>query len=141
MVLTLLHSILRRVDIFFADDYEEEDAAAQRPVQPAKAPPTQGQKPAASRDVFGGTASGSAAFSASTLAAHNGILTVADDLLKNDGTRFLEMMESITLKRLQKEREFAQRVIEDEDEDEEDDDEDDEDEGEQRDYALLCTIH
>lgn len=33
-----------------------------------------------------------------------GILTVAEDLLKNDGQKFLEMMESLADKRIQRER-------------------------------------
>jgi hypothetical protein len=58
-----------------------------------------------------------------------GILTVADDLLKNDGQKFLEMMEQLADKRIQREREAADSV-ENEDEDgsdEEEYDEDDED--------------
>ena len=50
-----------------------------------------------------------------------GILTVADDLLKNDGQKFLEMMESLADKRIQREREAAEELPSDE---EEDDDED-----------------
>lgn len=39
-----------------------------------------------------------------------GILTVADDLLKNDGQKFLEMMEQLADKRIQREREAAESV-------------------------------
>lgn len=36
-----------------------------------------------------------------------GILTVADDLLKNDGQKFLEMMEQLADRRMQREEEAA----------------------------------
>ena len=59
------------------------------------------------------------------------ILTVADDLLKNDGQKFLEMMEQLAERRMQRE-EDAPADVEDESDEEEDeeeeDDEDDEDE-------------
>lgn len=58
-------------------------------------------------------------------------MTVADDLLKNDGQKFLEMMEQLAERRLQREDEAAAYVGEDseddEDEDEDVEDEDDED--------------
>lgn len=69
-------------------------------------------------------------------------MTVADDLLKNDGQKFLEMMESLADKRIQREREAAEGLLDDEDEDDEedeeeedeyDDDEDEEDEDEEGD--------
>lgn len=64
-----------------------------------------------------------------------GILTVADDLLRNDGQKFLEMMESLADKRIQRERDAAENLLagldDDEEDDEEyDDDEEDEDEDE-----------
>ncbi|EJU00638.1 hypothetical protein DACRYDRAFT_53858, partial [Dacryopinax primogenitus] len=56
-----------------------------------------------------------------------GILTVADDLLKNDGQKFLEMMEQLAKRRMMREKEAAAAVGEDEsDEEEEDEDEEDE---------------
>ncbi|CCM06449.1 uncharacterized protein FIBRA_08713 [Fibroporia radiculosa] len=61
------------------------------------------------------------------------ILTVADDLLKNDGQKFLEMMEQLAERRMQREEEAAADVeddSEDEDEDDGDEDEDDEDDDE-----------
>ena len=59
-------------------------------------------------------------------------MTVADDLLKNDGQKFLEMMEQLAERRMQREEEAAVDVEEDsEDEDDEGDDEDEED-----DYVL-----
>ncbi|CED85607.1 Stress response protein NST1 [Phaffia rhodozyma] len=76
-----------------------------------------------------------------------GILTVADDLLKNDGQKFLEMMEQLAERRLQREEEAALSVEEDdsdldeddedEDEDEEGDDDEDEDEDEEDDDEPL----
>ena len=51
-------------------------------------------------------------------------MTVADDLLKNDGKKFLEMMERLAERRMQREEEaMEQRDFEDEDEEYEDDDE------------------
>jgi len=47
------------------------------------------------------------------------ILTVADDLLKNDGQKFLEMMEQLAERRMQRE-EDAVGGVEDDSEDEED---------------------
>lgn len=40
-----------------------------------------------------------------------GILTVADDLLKNDGQKFLEMMEQLADKRIQRERDIPYAQI------------------------------
>lgn len=45
------------------------------------------------------------------------ILTVADDLLKNDGQKFLEMMEQLAERRLQREEEAAADVEDESDED------------------------
>jgi len=52
-------------------------------------------------------------------------LTVADDLLKNDGKKFLEMMERLAERRMQREEEAAmeQRDFEDDDDEYEDEDE------------------
>lgn len=49
------------------------------------------------------------------------ILTVADDLLKNDGQKFLEMMEQLAERRMQREEEAAADVEDDSEEDSEDD--------------------
>ena len=71
----------------------------------------------------------------------DGILTVADDLLKNDGKEFINMMDKLADRRMQREQEarFPQTTlsqshhghnhapIEDDDYDDEEDDEDDED--------------
>ena len=74
------------------------------------------------------------------VAGPNNILTVADDLLKNDGQKFLEMMEQLAERRMQREEEAAADVEDDsdveeddegDDEDEEEEDEDDEDDDEE----------
>ncbi|EPQ30909.1 uncharacterized protein PFL1_01807 [Pseudozyma flocculosa PF-1] len=66
----------------------------------------------------------------SSLTVKGGILTVADDLLKNDGQKFLEMMEQLAERRMQREEEAGIELGESEDEDDEDpvDDLDDDDE-------------
>ena len=70
------------------------------------------------------------------------ILTVADDLLKNDGQKFLEMMEQLAERRMQKEEEAAADIEDDSEEDDDDlddedeDDEDDEDEDEDDDDEV-----
>jgi hypothetical protein len=71
------------------------------------------------------------------------ILTVADDLLKNDGQKFLEMMEQLAERRMQREEEAAADVEDDslvdgdeEDEEEEEEEEDEEDEEEVRHHKF-----
>ena len=59
------------------------------------------------------------------LAGPGNILTVADDLLKNDGKKFLEMMEQLAERRMQRELDAEGDM---EDSDDEDDEEGDEDE-------------
>lgn len=57
---------------------------------------------------------------------------MADDLLKNDGQKFLEMMEQLAERRMQREEEATQDVEDESDEEDEDEDgdgEDDESEG------------
>ncbi|KAF9458117.1 salt tolerance down-regulator-domain-containing protein [Collybia nuda] len=82
-----------------------------------------------------------------TVTGPGNILTVADDLLKNDGQKFLEMMEQLAERRMQREEEAAGDVEDDSDEDEdprerrrrgdgedeEDEDEDDEDDDDEDD--------
>jgi hypothetical protein len=75
-----------------------------------------------------------------------GILTVADDLLKADGQKFLEMMEQLAERRMQREEEAALSVEEDDSEDDEDgeddeddEDEDDEDDDDEDDVGLLSV--
>ena len=63
---------------------------------------------------------------------------MADDLLKNDGQKFLEMMEQLAERRMQREDEAVQDVeAESEDEDDEDDEEDDEDDEEEE--VCICV--
>ncbi|ORY92293.1 salt tolerance down-regulator-domain-containing protein [Syncephalastrum racemosum] len=67
-----------------------------------------------------------------SLTVKGGILTVADDLLKNDGKKFLDMMERLAERRIQKEEEVLEQADEyydegDEEDDEAYDDDDDED--------------
>ncbi|KAI7884884.1 hypothetical protein K492DRAFT_204367 [Lichtheimia hyalospora FSU 10163] len=67
-----------------------------------------------------------------SLQVKGGILTVADDLLQNDGRKFLDMMEKLAERRLQKEEEVSEQAEEyldevDEDEDEVYEDEEEED--------------
>lgn len=67
--------------------------------------------------------------------SHSGagnILTVADDLLKNDGQKFLEMMEQLAERRMQREEE-AVADVEDDSEEEEDEEGDEEEEEEEED--------
>jgi hypothetical protein len=63
------------------------------------------------------------------LGHQGGILTVADDLLKNDGQKFLEMMEQLADKRIQRERvggyDSQQGLDSDLDETDQEDDQDD----------------
>lgn len=72
-------------------------------------------------------------FSSLTAAGPGNILTVADDLLKNDGGKFLEMMEQLAERRMQRDEEAAKEVEMDSDDLEDDQElseEDDEDDGE-----------
>lgn len=73
------------------------------------------------------------------------ILTVADDLLKNDGQKFLEMMEQLAERRMQREEEASADVEEDsedeDDEGDEEDDEDDEDDEEDEDEEEVRSFH
>lgn len=55
-----------------------------------------------------------------TLTVKGAVITVADDLLKNDGRKLLDMMERLAERKLFKERE-AENQSDKEDEDEEDD--------------------
>ena len=55
-------------------------------------------------------------------------MTVADDLLKNDGKKFLEMMEQLAERRMQRELDAEGDIEDSEDDDEEVDEEDEGDE-------------
>lgn len=83
-----------------------------------------------------------------------GILTVADDLLKNDGKKFIEMMEQLAERRMQREEEqqYAAAGIHaghnhgqpldddgyDEDEDDEYDSQEEDDYEEEDDMVIPC---
>ncbi|KAA8902531.1 hypothetical protein TRICI_005892 [Trichomonascus ciferrii] len=56
----------------------------------------------------------------SSLTIQGGILTVADDLLKNDGKKFIEMMERLAERRMARENETIANISEYDDEEEED---------------------
>ena len=58
------------------------------------------------------------------------ILTLADDLLKNDGQKFLEMMEQLAERRMQREQQAAQDL-------EEDSDADDDEDGDSGDFLFV----
>ena len=60
-------------------------------------------------------------------------MTVADDLLKNDGQKFLEMMEQLADRRMQREEEATIDVEEDSEDEEDEGDEEEEDEEEEDD--------
>lgn len=60
-----------------------------------------------------------------SLTVKGGILTVADDLLKNDGKKFIEMMEQLAERRMQREEEAAIEAREYDDEEEDDYDDED----------------
>ena len=68
-----------------------------------------------------------------TFVGAGNILTVADDLLKNDGQKFLEMMEQLAERRMQREDQAASEVAEDSEEEEEDDGEEDGEDDEEED--------
>lgn len=60
-----------------------------------------------------------------SLTVKGGILTVADDLLKNDGKKFIEMMEQLAERRMQREEEAAMEAREFDELDDDDYDDDD----------------
>lgn len=68
-----------------------------------------------------------------TLTVQGSIITVADDLLKNDGKKFLDMMERLAERKMRKEREVTESDEEedDDDDDEEEDEEEEDDEHEE----------
>ncbi|KAH0580052.1 hypothetical protein H2248_002866 [Termitomyces sp. 'cryptogamus'] len=127
------------------EDDDGEDDEEPREVKPSRRdntghPPSQkrtnGIRPKASDGLFN-------LKNSLTVTGPGNILTVADDLLKNDGQKFLEMMEQLAERRMQREEEAAIDVEDDSDEDEirrrgeddeeEEDEEDEEDEEEEED--------
>ncbi len=135
------------------DDYEE---SQDRPNGNRKSAPPAARKvdraPSKAADTGDGTGSDGGDFFTfgSSLTTVKGILTVADDLMKNDGERFMEMMEQLAERRMLREDAAVHAIEEDLDEageaDEdldddldEEDDEDEEDEDEVGcDEDLLC---
>ncbi|KAF8591734.1 hypothetical protein K439DRAFT_787537 [Ramaria rubella] len=116
-----------------SEEVEEDEPEDKRPPRRTAtvAPPPRGRQPA---PVNGVKPNGRDDFfnfgNNLTVTGPGNILTVADDLLKNDGQKFLEMMEQLAERRMQREEEAAAEVgmdSEDEDEDEEGDEEDEED--------------
>lgn len=72
------------------------------------------------------------------------ILTVADDLLKNDGQKFLEMMEQLAERRMLREDDAVGAMEDDseeEEEDEEEEDEEDDDDDEEDEVSLRSLLH
>jgi hypothetical protein len=69
----------------------------------------------------------------STLTVKGSIITIADDLLKNDGRRFLDMMEKLTERKMQKERQVASLSDHDDDEEEEEDEDEEEEDNSEED--------
>ncbi|KAI9275305.1 salt tolerance down-regulator-domain-containing protein [Helicostylum pulchrum] len=65
-----------------------------------------------------------------TLTVSGSIITVADDLLKNDGKKFLDMMERLAETKMRKEKEVANMDNDEDDDDNEGDDDDDDDDDE-----------
>lgn len=79
-----------------------------------------------------------------TLTVKGSIITVADDLLKNDGKKFLDMMEKLAERKMLKEREVTNSDLFDEDEDDEYNDNEgneDDDEGEDEDDNERVNTH
>jgi hypothetical protein len=76
------------------------------------------------------------------LLSPGGILTVADDLLKNDGKKFLDMMERLAERRMQRDDEADMDQDEEYyDEDEDDDDiYDDENEEVRQKVTCFCLV-
>ncbi|CEP12083.1 hypothetical protein [Parasitella parasitica] len=69
-----------------------------------------------------------------TLTVKGSIITVADDLLKNDGKKFLDMIEKLDERKMLKERQAANsHLFNEEDEEEDEDEDDDENEDEESD--------
>lgn len=73
-----------------------------------------------------------------SLTVQGGILTVADDLLKNDGKKFIEMMEQLAERRMA--REEALTTTDYEDEEEYDDDEEDEEYDDDEDDEIVIIF-
>lgn len=110
-----------------ARQYDDEDSLAPADEQPA--PAKKSRRVTGEGDFFG---------FGKSLTVKEGILTVADELLQNNGQKFLEMMEQLADKRVRRDREAAE-AFDDEQSGAEDrsdgGDYDDEDEGDEDDEA------
>lgn len=95
------------------DEVGSEEAEVDYPARSKAASKTLAPKPEGGDDFYG---------FGSNLATIKGIITVADDMLKNDGAKFLEMMEQLAVKRDAREglnvRELQEETDEDDDDDE-----------------------
>ncbi len=74
------------------------------------------------------------------------ILTVADDLLKNDGQKFLEMMEQLAERHMLREDDDVADIEEDSEDEEEDEEEDedideDEEDDEEDEVSLFMILY
>ncbi|PWN26302.1 hypothetical protein BDZ90DRAFT_51548 [Jaminaea rosea] len=85
----------------YDDDYDDEEEEEEDEVLPETAPPR------SKRNAAGGNAGGADSSLLGSSLTVKGILTVADDLLKNDGQKFLEMMEQLADRRMQREEDAA----------------------------------
>jgi Salt tolerance down-regulator len=108
------------------EDDEDDDDSNERKLAQRRRGPTRGslsRRTNGREDFFN--------FGSLTAAGPGNILTVADDLLKNDGGKFLEMMEQLAERRMQRDEEAAKEVEmesdEEDDEGEGSEEEDDED--------------
>ncbi|KAH7927190.1 hypothetical protein BV22DRAFT_297584 [Leucogyrophana mollusca] len=120
------------------EDEDEEEDAAEEEEEDVKVRERRTTPARARRPVNGAKANGRDGLfnlgNSLTVTGPGNILTVADDLLKNDGQKFLEMMEQLAERRMQREEEAAADVedeSEDDDDDEGDEDEDDDEEDEE----------
>ncbi len=97
------------------EDLDDDDLASEEADTDyaARKPKVHAPRPEGSDDFFG---------FGKNLATIKGIITVADDMLKNDGAKFLEMMEQLAVKRVAREELNARELQEETDEDDEEDD-------------------
>ncbi|CAO1632056.1 unnamed protein product [Sympodiomycopsis kandeliae] len=103
----------------YDDEYDDEEEEEEEAVPADNAP-----RRRAARTNQPANAPGSDVFPLGSSLTVKGILTVADDLLKNDGQKFLEMMEQLADRRMQREEDAAAELDAISDDDAEDDDND-----------------
>lgn len=95
------------------DDDELASEEAEADYAPRKSTKSAPPKPEGSDDFYG---------FGSNLATIKGVITVADDMLKNDGAKFLEMMEQLAVRHIAREDLNVRELQEETDEDDVDDD-------------------